>query len=330
MKKEIILTSSTNSCPTVECTEENTAIHTVNCSDNTKFLTKLKELSTKISPESTVVFVANAENWTSDQIKTLINSDIDSPQTVVLVSSTKTMPKKGGLISWIYNLPLAPINAFSCSAQTFQEITSEEINSPFEATITALVTAMEHQYPVRVNDSIPVVNTYTPTKDEKASALRIAAQHINIEELYPELSWEQDASEAAAEAYEALATLFIKLENWNLALQCINLCDRLQESPRSLALKGLVAKKQGQLLEAIASLVTSLQEYEKAKKEPTRKTRFIMGEPNLDEVNNCLQKGLEALNKRDNETAFQHFTKAVFNFDNFYKKEGIQAQLERA
>ena len=98
--------------------------------------------------------------------------------------------------------------------------------------------------------------------------------------------------------------------------------DRLEDSPRSLALKGLIALKQGEVLAAVANMVSSLQEYEKRKVESGN--HYLTFKPrNLEDINTSLQNGLSALNKRENDRAAEFFTDAVFQFDQFYEDCGL-------
>ena len=78
----------------------------------------------------------------------------------------------------------------------------------------------------------------------------------------------------------------------------------------------------GEVLGAVANMVSSLQQYEQRKKDNSKHySRFAPN--NLETINQNLNAGLEALNKRNNEEALTFFTKAVFQFDPFYQDTGI-------
>lgn len=160
------------------------------------------------------------------------------------------------------------------------------------------------------------------SESERARLMRIIVSNCNIEELFPNYAWNEWDQESAAAAYHSLAAHFIRLGDTNSALECLGLSDHLEDSPRSLALKGLIAMKQGEQLTAVANMVSSLQQYEIRKKQSDQ--HYLSFIPNdMAEVNRRLNLGLKALNQRDNETAASHFAEAVFDFDGFYREFGV-------
>jgi len=159
--------------------------------------------------------------------------------------------------------------------------------------------------------------------NEKARVLAATINSANIEDLFPSHDWQNHQAESAAASYHTLAALFIRLGDTNLASECLRLGDSFEDSPRSLALKGLIARDRGEMLGAVANMVSSLQQYELRKKNDDGKHYLSFKPSNLEVINTNLQAGLMALNKRDNKTALEHFTEAVFNFDTFYKDYGI-------
>jgi hypothetical protein len=157
---------------------------------------------------------------------------------------------------------------------------------------------------------------------DRAATLRIAISNCNIEELFPTHAWSIHHEESAAAAYHSLAAIFIKLGDFESAQSCLNLSDQLEDSPRSLALKAMIALNQGEVLVAVANLVSSLQQYETRKKGSSE--HYLTFNPmDLNEINTRLCQGLEALNRRENKDALGHFAEAVFNFDSFYKEFGL-------
>lgn len=156
-----------------------------------------------------------------------------------------------------------------------------------------------------------------------ASILTHVVSSFNIEELFPQHDWESHEGESAAAAYHTLAALFVRLEDLDSALNCLGISDGLEDSPRSQALKGLIAKKRGEPLAAVANMVSSLQQYEERKKSNGNEHYITFAPSNLEVINESLQAGLEALNERDNDTAMEHFAEAIFNFDPFYRDCGV-------
>ncbi|MDC0358042.1 hypothetical protein OAO01_04430 [Oligoflexia bacterium] len=165
---------------------------------------------------------------------------------------------------------------------------------------------------------------------ELAECLRHAINSFNIEDLFPQQAWKLHGNESAATSYHTLCALFIKLEDAESALECLSLSDQLEDSPRSLALKGLIALHKGETLEAVANMVSSLQEYEKRKAGDNDSKHHLRFTPNnLEVINESLQSGLEALNKRDNSAALDYFADAIFNFDSFYQDYGLDQYRSR-
>ena len=155
-----------------------------------------------------------------------------------------------------------------------------------------------------------------------ARTIQTLVNSCNIEDLFPFHSWEMYQEESAAAAYHALAALFVRFGDIESAQECIRLSDQFEDSPRSLALKALVARTKGETLGAVANMVASLQQYEMRKREDTK--HYVQFSPrNIEKISDNLQSGLAALNRADNETALQHFSEAVFSFDSFYSEAGI-------
>ncbi len=172
----------------------------------------------------------------------------------------------------------------------------------------------------------PVHSNSVPLLSDEAYArlLATAMNHINIEELFPQHDWSGHQSESAAASYHALAALFIKLGDVSSASECLKLSDNFEDSPRSQALKGIIASQRGEMLGAVANMVTSLQQYETRKKSVQGSHYLSFAPQDIEVVSNRLQEGLAALNVRDNKSAYEHFREAVFNFDAFFKDLGIE------
>ena len=155
-----------------------------------------------------------------------------------------------------------------------------------------------------------------------ARLLGIVLSECNIEELFPNHPWDRHQEESAAAAYHALAALFIKFGELSGAAECLALSDQFEDSPRSLALKGMIARLKGETLGAVANMVASLQQYELRKlSNANHFVRFIPR--NIEQITVKLQAGLSALNRSENEKALELFSEAVFNFDPFFSQAGL-------
>lgn len=196
--------------------------------------------------------------------------------------------------------------------------------------VCAIINAIANGDSVRSISSVEVavqptlVRSLCELEDSaRARALTVAVDAINIEELFPAHAWASFSQESAAAAYHSLAALFIRFGDIDAATECLACSERLEESPRYFALKGLLQHKKGETLGAVANLVSSLQCYE------TRKTsdgkHYLSFKPsNLEIINSRLVDGLNALNRHENDKALTHFSEAVFNFDPFYAAHGVR------
>lgn len=161
----------------------------------------------------------------------------------------------------------------------------------------------------------------------QADVLSYLVNSCNIEDLFPTHDWINHEEEAAAACYHTLAATFIRLGDLDTAKQCLSFSDRLEDSPRSLALKALISLSAGETLGAVANMVSSLQQYEVRKTNEGNRHYLTFSPIDLESVNSSLHAGLSALNQRDNQTALEHFAEAVFNFDNFYSENGVDGLL---
>jgi tetratricopeptide (TPR) repeat protein len=156
----------------------------------------------------------------------------------------------------------------------------------------------------------------------RARIVKAAVDAFNIEELFPNHNWISYSQESAAASYHSIAALFLRFGDAESAAECLDCSERLEESPRYFALQGLIHKQKGETLGAVASFVSSLQCYE-ARKVDTGKHYITFKPSNLEVINSRLVDGLNALNKRDNDSALNYFSEAVFNFDPFYAEHGV-------
>jgi hypothetical protein len=128
-----------------------------------------------------------------------------------------------------------------------------------------------------------------------------------------------------AQVNQTLAALFVRYGDLNAAGDCLRISDTLEDSPRSLALKGMMAQIRGETLGAVANMVASLQQYEMRKKDNS--SHYVQFAPgNTEKISTSLQAGLTALNRSDNATALECFSEAVFHFDPFFKENGLESK----
>ena len=156
-----------------------------------------------------------------------------------------------------------------------------------------------------------------------ARCLQLAVDSCNIETLFPDHPWGKHQQESAAASYHSLAAMFLKLEDLNACSECLRLADKFEDSPRSLALKGMLAARRSEVLGAVANMIASLQLYEQRKRNDDGSHYLCFNPADIEAVNKDLATGLSALNQQDNSTALQHFTAAVFDFDSFFKEHGL-------
>ncbi len=161
--------------------------------------------------------------------------------------------------------------------------------------------------------------------DSLSRMLRSIIAQVNIEDLFPQHPWAEHEEESAAAAYQTLAALFVRYGDLNAAGDCLRISDTLEDSPRSLALKGMMAQIRGETLGAVANMVASLQQYEMRKKDNS--SHYVQFAPgNTEKISTSLQAGLTALNRSDNATALECFSEAVFHFDPFFKENGLESK----
>lgn len=208
--------------------------------------------------------------------------------------------------------------ANSCSASIAQSSSEYATEIAFKTVIAAAGTA---RYTNSAACPVPA-ESLRASSAERARLLRAVIEQTNIEELFPQHAWSAHQAESAAASYHSLAALFIKLGDASSAAECIKLSENFEDSPRALALKGIIAREKGEMLGAVANMVSSLQQYEERKKNDGKHYLTFVPQ-DLEVINTSLQNGLSALNQRDNKTALEHFSKAVFNFDSFYRDYGI-------
>ena len=222
---------------------------------------------------------------------------------------------------------LWPIIAISAPKAFLQSRSSRDFSSAREYMVQMICEAIGEGYSIEQVASSPLspesASACTLSSSEQARSLAAIINSCNIEELFPNHAWKEHEEESAAASFHSLAATFIRLGDGTSAMQCLAWSDRLEDSPRSLALKALIAREQGETLGAVANMVSSLQQYEQRKKNEDNKHYLTFNPDNLDEINKMLSAGLDALNNRDNDRAYGHFAEAVYKFDPFYSQHGV-------
>ena len=222
-----------------------------------------------------------------------------------------------------------PLVVVATSRFALSMIGEEDATSVIEYLAQALVRSVadgdtiRHSTMIDTTISSASLSTIATLSDEaSARILKATVDAFNIEELFPNHNWISYSQESAAASYHSIAALFLRFGDSESAAECLDCSERLEESPRYFALQGLIHKQKGETLGAVASFVSSLQCYE-ARKADNGKHYISFKPGNLEVINSRLVDGLNALNKRDNDSALTYFSEAVFNFDPFYAEHGV-------
>lgn len=233
--------------------------------------------------------------------------------------------KTDSLVDFLAQSPQWPVMCVGLDRGLAQQIQSINIDNLSELLATLMVMATV--------DNMVVAAASTPMRmgEQKSMALsgealaRITSSLIancNIEDLFPNHPWSNHSEESAAASYHALAALFVRFGQMDSATECLRLSDSLEDSPRSLALRALIAERQGEMLGAVANIVASLQQYETRKNNDG--SHYLSFNPENEAIMSTeLEAGLSALNKSDNSLAYRHFSKVVFGFDPLFRSVGL-------
>jgi len=222
-----------------------------------------------------------------------------------------------------------PLVAIATSRFALSAVGEDDAQSTTEYLTQALIRSLADGDSIRTSTMIDMTissaNLSSISKlsdDARARVLKATVDAFNIEELFPNHNWAAFSQESAAASYHSIAALFLRFGDPESAAECLDCSERLEESPRYFALQGLIHKQKGETLGAVASFVSSLQCYE-ARKVDNGKHYITFKPSNLEVINSRLVDGLNALNKRDNDSALNYFSEAVFNFDPFYAEHGV-------
>ncbi len=233
------------------------------------------------------------------------------------------------LISSITQKSFNFVPMLSVPSSLIDEIPKDRLISRGALAVYAMIAALGSGEEISVisNNRAQAAPAVILENDEIASLIRFAVAECNIEELYPNHAWKEHEKESLSSCYHSLAAIFMRLGDFDAARECLNISEQFEDSPRLLALRGIIAAAQGRALEAVANMVSSLQQYEGRKKNDGE--HYLTFTPSdLETINTDLKDGLDALNRRDNEKAFEYFSKAIFNFDSFYREAGIAGLMK--
>lgn len=246
-------------------------------------------------------------------------------------SGTIEIPELGAdtVLNSISKKDVWPLTAVATSRFALSMIGEDDAQSVTEYLAQALIRSVADGDTIRqstmIETAISAANLSAIAKlsdEARARILKTAVDAFNIEELFPNHNWISYSQESAAASYHSIAALFLRFGDPESAAECLDCSERLEESPRYFALQGLIHKQKGETLGAVASFVSSLQCYE-ARKVDNGKHYLTFKPSNLEVINSRLVDGLNALNKRDNDSALNYFSEAVFNFDPFYAEHGV-------
>jgi hypothetical protein len=237
----------------------------------------------------------------------------------------------GSIINSIATNQTWPLLCVATNRLTLGANSSDDATTVTELLLRSLIRASAAGDSIRCSSSSEIILSGAMLRalcelDTSALArtLSTAIDAMNIEELFPNHAWQDHSQESAAAVYHSLAALFLRFGDIESANQCLAHSERLEESPRLFALKGLIQHTQGETLGAVANMVSSLQCYE-TRKVPDGKHYISFKPKNLEIIASRLVDGLNALNRQDNDKALTHFSEAIFNFDSFYSEHGVQS-----
>lgn len=176
---------------------------------------------------------------------------------------------------------------------------------------------------IACNESEFILSEY-----ERAAIMKELLRISNLEELFYSVGWDSpsEVSQKAAHCYRELATFFLRMGDTESATECIDLSESLYESPRSLALRAIIAASKGDPLTAVANLVSSLQQYEEVAASKGNSGYQLSEQVEVDVTRN-MKQGLKTLNQKDNLKAFSFFANAVSKYDEYFAQPEVFSLL---
>lgn len=276
------------------------------------------ELSSALNDASEIILMISQCPLSTSDLQALINATRGSDAVITIGSQSLEQATTGGLVQLTaYDLGIPAAIAFSVN--TMRELNIADSGSAAQIAAAILSAALSNGTEL---EAVPCESAYEVSSATRAEMLRTVLETHNIEEIFPNHAWSTHQEESLAACYHTLAAIFIRLGDYETAEECLNQGEAFEDSPRALALKAIISRLHGETLGAVANMVSSLQQYEQRKKENA--AHYLTFKPSdIEKINYRLKEGLEALNKRDNESALSKFTEAVFDFDSFYSEMGL-------
>jgi hypothetical protein len=291
----------------------------------------------QLAASKRIIVMSSAVTFQPADLARLV-AELDTRQIrehTIVVARTESglvhIPELGAeqVLNSISKMDTWPLVVVATSRFALSMIGEEDATSVTEYLAQALVRSIADGDTIRhsnlIDTGISAANLSATSKlsdEARTRILKATVDAFNIEELFPSHNWISYSQESAAASYHSIAALFLRFGDPESAAECLDCSERLEESPRYFALQGLIHKQKGETLGAVASFVSSLQCYE-ARKVDNGKHYITFKPSNLEVVNSRLVDGLNALNKRDNDSALNYFSEAVFNFDPFYAEHGV-------
>lgn len=306
-------------------------------SSSTNSLAEAMQQAITRSASETVIFIDARMNATTEMVAAMLSemNGKDSGFTYAGIETGSDTMSLGevnseSLISMLSTMTMLPLVFVAARRSTVDACDRLEGENMIEIMTKVLIESVVQGEAISQTSQMMQMSAATAQNmcgmsiGASARCLRKAVDSFNIEDLFPHHAWTAHREESAAASYHTLAAAFIRLGDSDSALECLALGDQFEDSPRSLALKGLIALDKGQTLAAVANMVSSLQQYEMRKKHNNK--HYVHFAPrDLASINSNLNAGLEALNKKDNSAALEHFASAVFSFDPFFSENGVTA-----
>lgn len=235
--------------------------------------TKLEDLCDAISTaDSQYILIADASaSFSQSQLEELAAAGISDSE-IAFIATADTAKEElesldaESIMSNLVNRTELPVTALLISKSDLQNCLSGQAESFAEAAIEILAKAISEGSSLRYAGSASQAKAQELSNSTCARMLSLAVNTFAIEELFPQQAWKEHSEESAATSYHTLAAYFMRFEDFSNATDCLKLSEQFEESPRSLALRALIAFNKGETLGAVANLVSSLQQYEERKR----------------------------------------------------------------
>ena len=240
---------------------------------------RLCSLLSDMHDDECVLFVNSNSTNDMDAMAIVVNSFFNEYHKDVAYSPCRLNDEKIDLISTelkdlvrvAADTDVWPIGCVSMRVDLLRKHIQEELSISKSIIYAICDGIMQHIDIKKFNAWIPIDTDFGDETcmmytELRAKLLNYIVNSCNIEDLFPQHEWDKFGEESAAASYHTLAALFYKLKDIEDAKECLSFSDKLEDSPRSLALRALIAMQDGESLGAVANLISSLQCYEARKK----------------------------------------------------------------